>query len=257
MSAPIRTIISGVSGRMGRKVLACLLADNRFKVVAGLVSAENKLCDRPLAELHSAAPKDSLILADPSSLQADIVVDFSQPAAFNSVVDFCVMSETALVSGTTGLSQAQFDRLSQAGHFVPVLWAANFSLNIQIIKNLLQIFKQINKHASYQITETHHQHKKDAPSGTAIALAQSLTSSPKLKRISSKQFTLGNVRIESIREAEVPGTHHIHCDFPHETISLTHVAKDADLFVQGAVSAAYWLAQQKRGLYDLNAILLA
>ncbi len=257
MDKPIRVIISGVSGRLGRKVLTCLLSDNRFIVIAGLVSDDNKLCNKALTVLDPGAPKDSLIVADAGGLKADIVIDFSQPEAFNTVVDYCVMSETALVSGTTGLSQSQFDRISQAGHFIPVLWAANFSLNIQVIKNLLQIFKQMNTQGDYLIKETHHQHKKDAPSGTAIALAHSLTDSQTLKRIEDKQFSLGDVRIESIREADVPGTHLVHCEFPHETISLTHTAKDANLFAEGAVSAALWLAQQNKGLYDLNAILLA
>jgi len=137
------------------------------------------------------------------------------------------------------------------------LWAANFSLNIQIIKNLLQVFKQINNQADYHITETHHQHKKDAPSGTAIALAQSLSTSRQLKVVANNEFSLGEINIKSVRESEVPGTHLIQCDFPNETITIEHVAKNGDLFAEGAVSAAQWLSNQDKGLYDLNAILLA
>lgn len=257
MADSIRVIITGVSGRMGLRLLKLLGQIKEISVIAGLASADNPHQGKPLSVLSNNSADTAPIVNNLAGLSADVVIDFSQPEAFNSVIDYCVMSETALVSGTTGLSQAQFDRISQAGHFIPVLWAANFSLNIQVIKNLLQIFKQINNQADYSITETHHHHKKDAPSGTAIALAQSLTDSQQLKVVADKQFCLGEINIKSLREAEVPGTHHIECHFPNETIRIEHVAKSGDLFAEGAVSAAQWLAGQDKGLYDLNAILLA
>jgi len=257
MADSLRVIISGVTGRMGRRLIKVLADKPNIHVVAGITSAENSLVGESISKRSNNEHDDAPILSEFDGLEADVVIDFSQTEGFNAVVDYCVMSETALVSGTTGLSQAQFDRISQAGHFIPILWAANFSLNIQIIKNLLQVFKQINNQADYSITETHHQHKKDAPSGTAIALAQSLTDSQQLKVVDNNQFTLGAIYIQSVREAEVPGTHLIQCDFPNERISIEHVAKSGDLFAEGAVSAALWIAQQDKGLYDLNAILLA
>ena len=257
MADSIRVIVSGVTGRMGQRLIRILARDSNVSIVAGITSADNSLVGERLSRLSNNEQDSAPILSDFEGLDADVVIDFSQSDAFNAVADYCVMSETPLVSGTTGLSQAQFDRISQAGHFIPVLWAANFSLNIQIIKNLLQIFKQINNQGDYRITETHHQHKKDAPSGTAIALAQSLTESHQLKVVDTNQFTLGEINITSVREAEVPGTHKICCDFPNESITLEHVAKNGDLFAEGAVSAARWLVQQDKGLYDLNAILLA
>ncbi len=257
MTQVLRVIISGVTGRMGRRILNVLQHQSNIEIVAGITSAHNQLVGNPLSELSNNDSHHAPILSDFSGLQADVVIDFSQTEGFSAVVDYCVMNEVALVSGTTGLSQSQFDRISQAGHFIPVLWAANFSLNIQIIKNLLQIFKQKNQHGDYRITETHHQHKKDAPSGTAIALAQSLSDSQQLKIVDQNKFTLGAIGITSVRAAEVPGTHHIQCDFPNETITIEHVAKNGDLFAEGAITAAQWLVQQDKGLYDLNALLLA
>lgn len=257
MANPLRIIISGITGRMGQRVLKAVRLHKNLHVVAGLTSPAHKHVGQPISILSKQTEDTALILSDISDVDADMVIDFSQPEAFNAVVDYCVMRETALVSGTTGLSQSQFDRISQAGHFIPVLWAANFSLNIQIIKNLLQIFKKINDRGDYSITETHHVFKKDAPSGTAIALAQGLTDSTQLTLVADHQFKLGEISIQSIREAEVPGSHRIQCHFPHETITIEHIANNADLFAEGAVAAALWLAQQDTGLYDLNAILLA
>ncbi|KAA3639195.1 MAG: 4-hydroxy-tetrahydrodipicolinate reductase [Proteobacteria bacterium] len=257
MADSIQVIISGASGRMGQRLLKVLSEQEQITVVAGLVSADNHHLGKPLSVLSNNREDTAPIVSDLQGLTADVVIDFSQASAFNAVIDYCVMSETALVSGTTGLSQAQFDRISQAGYFIPVLWAANFSLNIQIINNLLQVFKQFNHQASYRIKETHHQHKIDAPSGTAISLAQSLSSSQQLTVVADNKFLLGEINIESVRQAEVPGTHLIQCDFPNERISIEHVAKSGDLFAEGAVSAAMWLAQQDKGVYDLNAILLA
>lgn len=257
MSEPIRIIISGVTGRMGRRLLTSISQHDNMQVVAGVASEQSPHLHKTVSELMDEDFGDAKIVSGFEDLKADIVIDFSQPEAFNDVIDYCVMSETPLVSGTTGLSQAQFDRISQAGHFIAVLWAANFSINIQIIKNLLQIFKQKNQIGEYSITETHHQHKKDAPSGTAISLAMSITDNQQLKVMSKQSFTLGSVRIDSVRQGEVPGTHQIICDFPHETITVTHVAKSGDLFADGAVDAASWLIKQHKGLYDLNAIILA
>ncbi|MCW8869291.1 MAG: 4-hydroxy-tetrahydrodipicolinate reductase [Proteobacteria bacterium] len=254
----IQVIISGVTGRMGQRLLRIISQQEQLQVVAGVASKESPHLGKSIAELTGIKRLgDGKIVSGMENLKADVVIDFSQPDAFNAVIDHCVMNEIALVSGTTGLNQDQYDRISQAGHFIPVLWAANFSLNIQIIKNLLQVFKQINNQADYHITETHHQHKKDAPSGTAIALAQSLSTSRQLKVVANNEFSLGEINIKSVRESEVPGTHLIQCDFPNETITIEHVAKNGDLFAEGAVSAAQWLSNQDKGLYDLNAILLA
>jgi 4-hydroxy-tetrahydrodipicolinate reductase len=257
MTEVLRVIVSGVTGRMGRRLVNALQKQATIHIVAGITSPENTFLGKPLSAVSHNASHQAPILSNFSGLQADVVIDFSQSECFDQVVDYCVMNEVALVSGTTGLSQSQFDRISQAGHFIPVLWAANFSINIQIIKNLLQVFKQKNHNGEYRITETHHQHKQDAPSGTAIALAQSLSDSQHLMVVDHNRFTLGTIEITSVREAEVPGTHQIYCDFPNETITIEHVSKNGDLFAEGAVSAAKWLVQQDNGLYDLNAILLA
>ena len=258
MAQSIDIIISGVTGRMGQRLVRLISQQKELNLIAGISSEDNQHVGRSLAEYTGLdAAGDAPIVSSLTGLSADVVIDFSQPAAFNAVIDYCVMNEIPLVSGTTGLSQSQFDRISQAGHFIPVMWAANFSLNIQIIKNLLQIFKQKNKTGRYHITETHHQHKQDAPSGTAIALAQSLSQDQTLTVVADNEFTLGRIHIKSVRQAEVPGTHHIRCDFPHETIDIEHQAKNGDLFAEGAIAAAQWLTANEKGFYDLNALLLA
>ena len=134
MAEPIKVIISGVSGRIGRRMLKLVLEQVQFKLVAGLVSPNSKHLGKDLCLLINEDGSDPTGIKAVDSLagvEADVVVDFSQPEGFDELVDYCVLSQIALVSGTTGLNQDSFDRLAQAAKYIPVMWTSNFSLNIQ------------------------------------------------------------------------------------------------------------------------------
>jgi len=256
MSQTINVIISGVSGRIGRRVLKLIIAHPQFNLVSGLVSPNSRYLGQDLGGLIGI---DDIGLTATDSLvevKADVVIDFAQPEGFDELVDYCVLGQIALVSGTTGLNQASFDRIGQAAKYTPVMWTSNFSLNIQILKNLLQVLKQTNPKGRFGITETHHIHKKDAPSGTAISLAQAITSENKMVKIAADTFKLGAVEIHSIRQGEVPGTHEINIQLEDECIDIKHESHDPAIFAQGAVDAALWIDKKPAGLYDLNAILM-
>lgn len=257
MSQAINVIISGVSGRIGRRLLKLLIVNPQFKVVAGLVSPGSQHLGKDLGSLIGI---DDLGISATDSLvgvKADVVIDFAQPAGFDELVDYCVLGQIALVSGTTGLNQASFDRISQAAKYTPMLWTSNFSLNIQILKNLLQILKQTNPKGQFSITETHHIHKQDAPSGTAISLAQAITAESHLVKTSPTTFKLGEIDIHSVREGEVPGTHEVTVQLEAESMVLKHESHDPAIFAQGAIDAALWISEKPAGLYDLNAVLMA
>ncbi len=256
MTEPIKIIIAGVSGRIGRRLLKLVLANPAFELVAGLVSPGSKHLARDLGDLIQSNATGIQAIDSLAEVKADVVIDFAQPEGFDELVDYCVLQQTALISGTTGLNQDSFDRIGQASKYIPVMWTSNFSLNIQILKNLLQVVKQTNPKGQFSITETHHIHKKDAPSGTAISLAQAIEPKSSMIKISESSFKLGEIDIHAVREGEVPGTHEVICRLADETITLKHESHDPTIFAQGALDAAKWINDKPVGFYDLNAVLM-
>ncbi len=260
MSQPIKVIISGVSGRIGSRLLKMVLKDSRFQLVAGLVSPGSSILGKDLGMLLKGDMAGTAVglkaIDSLANVKADVVIDFSLAAGFDELVDYCVLNNTALVSGTTGLNQASFDRIGQASKYIPLLWTSNFSLNVQIFKNVLQILKQTNPDGDFSITETHHIHKQDMPSGTAISLAQAIEPSSKMTKTAENTFQLGSVSIEAIREGEVPGIHEVTCQLADETMTFKHEAHNPNIFAQGALNAAAWIDGKSSGYYDLNAVLM-
>lgn len=260
MENQIKVIISGVSGRIGRRLLQQVLDHPHFELAAGLVSPASDFLGQDLSSLlrssDGAEPLGIVAVDSLAEVDADVVIDFSQPDGFDELVDYCVLTQTAMVSGTTGLNQASFDRIGQAAKYTAVMWTSNFSLNIQIIKNLLQVVKQTNPNGHYSIKETHHIHKKDMPSGTAISLGQALEPKSTMTKTKPNSFLLGDVEIEAVREGEVPGTHEVRCQLGNETITIKHEAHDPAIFAQGALEAAAWIQSKPSGFYDLNAVLM-
>ncbi len=256
MAEPIKVIISGVSGRIGQRLLKLVLNDSRFKLMAGLVSPDSQHLGRDLGDLIQANATGIQTVDSLSEVQADVVIDFAQPTGFDELVDYCVLGQIPLVSGTTGLNQDSFDRIEQAAKYIPVMWTSNFSLNIQILKNLLQMVKHTNPMGQFSITETHHVHKKDMPSGTAISLAQAIDAQSSMVKTGESSFKLGKVDIHAIREGEVPGTHEITVKLDDETFTFKHEAHNPAIFAQGALNAASWIHDKPVGFYDLNAVLM-
>ena len=175
----------------------------------------------------------------------DVAIDFSLPPGLHALIEFCEARGAALVSGTTGLDPELRTRMAQASHSIPLVWASNFSLGIVLLEDLLR------RAASavpwpVSITEIHHVHKLDAPSGTAITLAAA-----------AAQAGGHTPPIESIREGEVVGTHRIRLEGAGETRELGHVATDRDIFARGALEAAAKLVGRKPGAWTLPELLFS
>jgi 4-hydroxy-tetrahydrodipicolinate reductase len=175
----------------------------------------------------------------------DVAIDFSLPPGLHALIEFCEARKAALVSGTTGLDAQMRTRMAQAAHSIPMLWASNFSLGIVLLEDLLcRAAAAVPWPVS--ITEIHHVHKLDAPSGTAITLAAA-----------AAQAGGTTAPIESIREGEVVGTHRIRLQGPGETLELGHVASDRDIFARGALEAAFRLSGRAPGAWSLPGLLFS
>jgi len=236
MNEPIRLLVHGASGRMGRALLRLAAGDPRLAVVAAV--------SRSGAAIESASVPVLAGDALASCPDFDVAVDFSLPAALPALLEFCVSRRAALVSGTTGLDPELRASMQSAAQSIPLLWASNFSLGVVVLEDLLRRAAAALPWP-VSIVETHHVHKLDAPSGTAITLAAAAAGAQGQ-----------SPAIESIREGEVVGTHRVRLAGPGETLELGHVAADRDIFARGALEAAVRLAGRPPGAWTLPQLLL-
>ena len=173
----------------------------------------------------------------------DVAIDFSLPEAFDAALALAVERGAAFVSGTTGLDQAQRNALAAASSRIPVLWAANFSLGVAILNTLVERAAAALPGWDCDIVEAHHAHKKDAPSGTALALG------------ASAEAGGARPRYASLRAGDIVGEHTVQFATTGERIELVHRATSRDIFAHGALHAACRLAGREPGLYRLGDLL--
>jgi 4-hydroxy-tetrahydrodipicolinate reductase len=182
------------------------------------------------------------------NLAADLLIDFTLPGATRAAADWCASSNVALLSGTTGLTDEDIEALKNASFKVPVLWAPNLSHGVALMKALVrQAAGALDPRAKITINDIHHVHKLDAPSGTALALADAVMEGRAAADGGPGQ---GQPVFSSVREGEVVGEHTVRFALPDEVIEITHKALDRDVFARGALKAAQWLVQQAPGYYS-------
>ena len=233
-----RLLIFGASGRMGRALLRIAKVDSRFELVGGVTGRSASLIEGASCPLFSI---DQLEITP----AFDVAIDFSQPEAFETILQFCKTRNVALVSGTTGLDDSHRKLLADSAKEIPLLWASNFSLGVAVLNDLARRAAKVLEAWGVDISETHHVHKKDAPSGTALTLGQSVQQ--------GGGRTPGYV---SHREGEVIGDHTVKFSGAGEFIELRHNALDRDIFVRGALEAAYRLREKSPGLYQFSELIL-
>lgn len=231
----IRLIIHGASGRMGQSLLR-LAAERPEMTVVGAVSrrVESRVIDGiphfAVTELAGLPP-------------FDVAIDFSLPEGFDGILAACVERHAALVSGTTGLSPEQREAIAVAATRIPVLWAANFSLGVAVLNDLVERAASALRGWDCDIVESHHIHKKDAPSGTALALG------------GSAEKGGAQPRYASLRAGDIVGEHLVQFTTLGERVELVHRATNRDIFARGALHAAARLAGRGAGQFQLRDLL--
>lgn len=188
----------------------------------------------------------------------DLVVDFTLPGGTMQVAEWCRSNLVALVSGTTGLTDADEEALAEAGELVPVLWAPNLSKGLNVLlRDVAATAATLGAGTPVEILDIHHQHKKDAPSGTALSLARAVAMAWNkdledcLEVAEGDAATAGPGQIvcHSRREGEVIGEHRVRFLLTNETIEFTHAAQDRNIYATGSLEAGRWLLRQPAGLY--------
>lgn len=231
----LRVLIHGATGRMGQ-ALQRLAADDPSLHVVGAVSR------RPSQRVVDGVPQfaSSELGGAP---RFDVAIDFSLPEAFDTVLAGCVARNAALVSGTTGLSDAQRAALESAATGIPVAWASNFSLGVAVLHALVEQAAASLPGWDCDIVEAHHVHKRDAPSGTALTLGEAATANGAAPRYAS------------LRAGDIVGEHTVQLATMGERIELVHRATNRDIFARGALHAARRLHGRPAGLYRVRDLL--
>lgn len=192
---------------------------------------------------------------------ADVVIDFSRPEALPEIASYVRRTGTALLSGTTGYTEAEKEALFALGTAAPVLWSANYSLGVAVLSRALRVIAPVlGPDFDIEITETHHNQKADAPSGTAKLLLEAVDPEHHLRPVYGREGSCGRrekdeIGIHALRGGTVAGTHTVHFFGPDEELELTHRAASRRIFVSGALKMARLLPEKPNGVYDLQNIL--
>lgn len=234
----IKLAINGCCGKMGRRILELAHADSRFNVVLALEKKGHPEINSKIKEL---------IIADDSNLikNADVAIDFTAPESTMDILKAALKHKKALVIGTTGLNAEQIKKIKEDSAVIPIVFSPNMSVGVNVLFRLVREAVAKLKDYRVNIVETHHIHKKDAPSGTAKNLAEIIKAKTK------KEVT----DIKSIRKDEIVGDHEVKFESDADSIVLSHSAKTRDIFAKGAIEAAAWVKSQKFGLFNMQDVL--
>ncbi|GAB3093533.1 4-hydroxy-tetrahydrodipicolinate reductase [Lysobacter terrae] len=235
MNDTVRILIHGASGRMGQALLRLASERPDLSVVAAV---SRKVESRAIDGIAQFAAGELGGVPD-----FDVAIDFSLPEGFDGILAACRTRGAALVSGTTGLDAAQQEALRGAATAIPVLWSANYSLGVAVLNELVERAAKALSGWDCDIVESHHVHKKDAPSGTALALG------------ASAERGGAQPRYASLRAGDIVGEHLVQFTTLGERIELVHRATNRDIFARGALHAAARLAGRPAGEYRLRDLL--
>lgn len=234
-------VVTGARGRMGRLVCEAVEAAD----------------DLALAGAYDA---DDAGLLDGEALAADVLIDFSAPAALPHVEAYVRRTGTALVSGTTGYTTDELARVRALGEVAPVIWSGNYSLGVAVLRHLAAQAARELPDWDAEVVETHHRMKADAPSGTAKMLVEAVDPEGTCEVVYGREGIVGprparQIGVHALRGGTVAGTHELHLFGTDEELVLTHRATSRQIFVEGALAAARRISGRPAGSYDFDALM--
>jgi 4-hydroxy-tetrahydrodipicolinate reductase len=239
---PIAVSILGVTGKMGKNILAAVMKDPTVFIAGGAAHLNSAYVGVDLGNLIGSTPLNLCVLSDAKQAlpSCHVAIDFSLRNAICDHVRAAQEAKKALVIGTTGLLDEDMDCIEKAAQDIPIIQSANYSLGIALCTDIVaSLARTLFGFCRIDIFEAHHVCKKDRPSGTALALAHAMQAKKEID-------------IHSTRSGEVIGEHRVVFECPHECIEIKHIAHSRDVFVQGALLAAKLLIDKPAGLYTLK-----
>ena len=252
----INLAISGCLGRMGQQLIKSSRSNKNFQLVT---LTENKPINKKIAGINLN------LNTELAFKKADVIVDFTVPKCTLDILKIASKLKKRVVIGTTGFTQKEEALIKKFSKKIPILKAGNMSLGINLLMYLTEIAsKSLNDKYLSKVSEVHHRHKKDYPSGTALMLGKGIADGKNKnlynligrKFLNKKSFPYGKkINFNSIRKGEIIGEHEVRFSSGKEIIKLNHEAFDRALYSDGALTAAKWLIDKKPGLYSMRDLL--
>lgn len=244
-------LLSGACGKMGNAVARCVAEDETLKIIAGVDKAEI-LCDFPIYKSFN----DVTVIPD-------VIIDFSNVALLQDILNFAVKNKVPVVLATTGYNSEQIEKINETSKLIPVFFTANMSLGVNLLCSLAKsAAKVLGSNFDVEIIEKHHNQKLDAPSGTALMLANAVNQvfddkyTYEYDRHSKRQKrSKTEIGIHAVRGGTIVGEHDVIFAGHDEVITLSHSAQSKEVFAAGAVNAAKFITKKSAGMYDMTDVL--
>jgi 4-hydroxy-tetrahydrodipicolinate reductase len=266
-SGRLRIALLGGSGRMGRALVAALDEAVELALAGASCSPGSRWAGRDIAEAVGGRARGVTLRADPAEAlaNAQVAVDFALPEATSANLRACVAAGTPLVLGATGHAQGVREEIAGAARHIPIVMAPNMSLGVNLLLKLVEVAaRSLDAGYDVEVFEAHHRNKKDAPSGTALALGRAAADGRNVKFEDAAEYARqgatdarrsGAIGFSVFRGGDVVGDHTVTFAGLGERIELTHRASDRLAFARGALKAAAWIAGREPGLYSMQDVL--
>jgi len=259
--------IAGCLGRMGKELVSSVFQNKQTTLVGGFEKKNHPQIGEQFAKVFNL--DSNLVIKDNSEeifSASDCIVDFTTPESTINNIDVAIKTKTALVIGTTGLNENILKQIEDASKSIAILQSTNMSLGVNTLLNLVERSASILDALNYdiEISETHHKHKVDAPSGTAISLGEYAAKSRKVDFNSVKNFDranksnprkVGEIGFAVTRGGEIPGEHTVSFIGKNDRIDLQHKAFNRSIFVEGAIKASILLSQSQPGKFTMKDVI--
>lgn len=262
----LKIAVNGACGRMGARVAALVLEDPQLKLTAALERNGHPLLDKDIGAIAGCG-ETNVKVTSTLNADTDVLIDFSSPESTLAIAEVCAIKKVAIVTGTTGLNPQQLEKIKYFSRQIPCLVSPNMSVGVNVLFSLAAQMAQIlGSEFDIEIIETHHRFKKDAPSGTALRLAEKICEATGRNTekdvVHGRQGMTGErpanqIGMHAIRSGDVIGDHTVVFGSLGERIEITHKAHTRDTFVRGAIRAAKFVAQKSPGMYSMADVLSA
>ena len=245
----LRVIISGYSGSMGKVLTKCANEDSELEIVCG--SSKDDL-DVPFKTYHKMSEVEEL---------ADVIIDFSHHSTIEDTLSYAIKTKTPIVIATTGFNDEELAKIKEASNIIPIFHSSNMSLGVNVLVKLVKEAAKSLNGFDIEIIEKHHNKKLDAPSGTAVMIANGVKEVlPDSEYIygrhgRSDKRSSNEIGIHAIRGGTIVGEHTTIFAGHDEVVEIKHSAQSKDIFAKGAIAAAKFLVKQEAGYYNMNNML--
>ena len=247
----MNVLINGASGKMGNELYNIIKGQEEFKVVCGIDKDENLKGEFPIfSKIEDIKEK------------VDVIIDFSVPVATFKILKYAIKNKVPIVIATTGFTKDEIEQIEAFSKEIPIFRSSNMSLDINLMAKIVQEVAKILTDSDIEIVETHHNRKIDAPSGTAILLANAINDvldekkEYNFERMQKREKrTKNEIGFSSIRGGNIVGEHSVKFFGENEELEITHKAYSRKVFAEGALKAAKFIVKKNNGLYSMNDIV--